>query len=164
MKTALFALIILSIFLVSGCVKEVTCSKPYIQVGTDCCLDSNDNSMCDKDEVQNISNNEQTPVVEESKYKIKCITNCNRGITILSQKTENNNFVVTLKNDNTRGCNMTCASTYSGALQIKVPVGESVESTFSFDNAVKNRLMCSDDWVKDKPECDLAISQYFEAE
>ncbi|MFH0859889.1 MAG: hypothetical protein V1921_01680 [Candidatus Altiarchaeota archaeon] len=28
----------------------VVCEKPYIRVGIDCCLDANDNSICDSDE------------------------------------------------------------------------------------------------------------------
>ncbi len=40
-----------SILLASGCVEQdVTCNKPYILVGKDCCLDANDNSICDTDE------------------------------------------------------------------------------------------------------------------
>ncbi len=31
--------------------QQVTCNKPYILVGTSCCLDQNDNSICDSDEV-----------------------------------------------------------------------------------------------------------------
>jgi len=40
----------------SGCVQEInstqiiTCDKPNILVGTECCLDQNDNSICDKNE------------------------------------------------------------------------------------------------------------------
>lgn len=30
--------------------QKVVCNKPYILVGTSCCLDQNDNSICDKDE------------------------------------------------------------------------------------------------------------------
>ena len=32
--------------------KEIVCNKPYILVGTDCCLDQNDNSICDRDELE----------------------------------------------------------------------------------------------------------------
>jgi len=37
----------------SGCAQQVqiTCNKPYILVGTECCLDKDDNSICDSDEV-----------------------------------------------------------------------------------------------------------------
>lgn len=59
MKFKLFILLILIVFLV-GCsgvetptgevIKEPVCNKPYILVGTDCCLDKNDNSICDSDE------------------------------------------------------------------------------------------------------------------
>ena len=30
--------------------KNITCNKPYIKVGTACCLDQNDNGICDSDE------------------------------------------------------------------------------------------------------------------
>ena len=51
--------IIMSLLL-SGCsydAPEITCNKPYILVGISCCLDQNDNSICDTDE---------TPEPEES--------------------------------------------------------------------------------------------------
>ena len=43
----IFSLII-TLFLV-GC-NQVTCDEPYIKVGTSCCLDQNDNNICDSDE------------------------------------------------------------------------------------------------------------------
>ncbi len=30
---------------------QIVCNKPYILVGTSCCLDENNNSICDKDEI-----------------------------------------------------------------------------------------------------------------
>lgn len=57
-NSKIFFLLILMFFLV-GCgtqsptgqvVKQITCNKPYILVGDDCCLDKDDNSICDKDE------------------------------------------------------------------------------------------------------------------
>jgi len=47
------AIAVLSVLIIgaSGCVQNPpTCNKPYILVGTECCLDQNDNSICDKDE------------------------------------------------------------------------------------------------------------------
>jgi hypothetical protein len=44
------------VILISCCVQQstpentATCNKPYIKVGADCCLDKNDNNICDKDE------------------------------------------------------------------------------------------------------------------
>lgn len=37
-------------------VPTFVCNKPYIQVGSDCCLDENDNSICDTDETAEVSN------------------------------------------------------------------------------------------------------------
>jgi hypothetical protein len=43
--------LILIMFVLSSCGgNSIQCDKPYIRVGTACCLDRNDNSICDKDE------------------------------------------------------------------------------------------------------------------
>lgn len=50
--------IIVALFFVPGCTNGVSnsttnsivCNKPYILVGNSCCLDSNSNNVCDKDE------------------------------------------------------------------------------------------------------------------
>ena len=49
--------IILMVFLVALAIallfagKQMVCSKPYMLSGADCCLDSNGNNICDKDEM-----------------------------------------------------------------------------------------------------------------
>jgi len=43
-------LTILSLFVFAGCTSGPVCNKPYMWVGNDCCLDKNDNKICDKDE------------------------------------------------------------------------------------------------------------------
>jgi|GEM_PF-1755237 len=55
MKKILISLGILSLLLITmgltACVQEkVTCNSPYIKVGTSCCLDKDNNSVCDKQE------------------------------------------------------------------------------------------------------------------
>ncbi|MFC1774975.1 hypothetical protein ACFLZN_01520 [Nanoarchaeota archaeon] len=55
---------LLLVFLLSviGCdtisIDGVTCNKPYIKVGKECCLDQNENSICDSDEVPKCGENE----------------------------------------------------------------------------------------------------------
>lgn len=44
-------LLILGI-LVAACTPEVVCNKPYIRVGTGCCVDVNNNYICDSDETE----------------------------------------------------------------------------------------------------------------
>lgn len=73
MKSKLLFMLFLIVFLV-GCsdvekttanvIKEPVCNKPYILVGYDCCLDKDDNSICDKDEVQE-------EYKEEAKQEVK---------------------------------------------------------------------------------------------
>jgi hypothetical protein len=45
------ALLFVSTLLFAGCVQQqAVCNKPYILVGNGCCLDKNDNKICDADE------------------------------------------------------------------------------------------------------------------
>ena len=43
-------LVLLLALIFTGCVQQVVCNKPYILVGNGCCLDKNDNRICDADE------------------------------------------------------------------------------------------------------------------
>jgi hypothetical protein len=67
-----FGLFLTAIF-IQGCGAEtvtnattnaVVCNRPYILVGTACCLDANNNGVCDKDEVQTPENPPVTPPVK----------------------------------------------------------------------------------------------------
>ncbi len=42
---------VFSLILFAGCNSGPVCKKPYILVGNDCCLDQNDNGVCDSDEI-----------------------------------------------------------------------------------------------------------------
>lgn len=44
--------------------KAVVCNKPYIRVGIECCLDQNDNKICDKDETKTIQKETEEKSVE----------------------------------------------------------------------------------------------------
>ncbi|MBT3406399.1 hypothetical protein HN419_04475 [Candidatus Woesearchaeota archaeon] len=63
MKRALtlFIVLALALFVISGC--GDSCEKPYIQVGDSCCLDMNDNSICDDEE--EIPEEEEIVPIEE---------------------------------------------------------------------------------------------------
>jgi micrococcal nuclease len=64
-------LAVVGMLFTSGCTgkQEVTCNPPYIQVGVSCCLDQNNNSICDKDEAslietqQNVTKNTSNTAV-----------------------------------------------------------------------------------------------------
>ncbi|TKJ17034.1 hypothetical protein CEE44_00680 [Candidatus Woesearchaeota archaeon B3_Woes] len=72
MKKIIF--IILFLFLIA-CeqrqVVKVTCNKPYILVGASCCLDNNDNSICDEDEVNEEILTEKTTLDENEEKKFR---------------------------------------------------------------------------------------------
>ena len=66
--TILIGIFITAIILVSGCKinsieDDIICNSPYIRHGLACCLDTNDNNICDKDEGIEITAEE--PEVEE---------------------------------------------------------------------------------------------------
>ncbi|MCD6557629.1 MAG: hypothetical protein J7K31_01190, partial [Candidatus Aenigmarchaeota archaeon] len=49
----LLGLVLIGIIFVSGYIQqtqEVTCNPPYIKVESGCCLDSDNNNICDRDE------------------------------------------------------------------------------------------------------------------
>ena len=64
-------LMIMCIVLMSGCTTEkkegVVCNPPYILVGNECCLDQNNNRVCDNDETkETASDAEVTEKVNET--------------------------------------------------------------------------------------------------
>lgn len=53
MKRLFLILLTILLFLISGCGETTSiCDKPHILVGYECCLDENDNSICDTDEIK----------------------------------------------------------------------------------------------------------------
>jgi hypothetical protein len=52
------------VMLVSGCTQGPVCNTPYIIKGSQCCLDQNNNSMCDSDEPPEM----QPPRVPQKNY------------------------------------------------------------------------------------------------
>lgn len=69
-----------SLFFLIGCgqTQEVICNKPYILVGNDCCLDQNENKICDNDEIKK----ELQPKIEPNVYKNSEETNLEVQSTI----------------------------------------------------------------------------------
>lgn len=68
--------LVIFIFLISACATQPAtqptqpvCNKPYILVGNDCCLDKDDNGICDKDESE--KEIEEKPNVEIKKEEVK---------------------------------------------------------------------------------------------
>ena len=49
----------------------VVCNKPYMLVGTSCCLDVNNNGICDKDETPTTPTTPETPPVQTSEFTMK---------------------------------------------------------------------------------------------
>lgn len=84
MKKIIIALLILAVLVLSGCKNSITggavvCNKPYILAGNNCCLDENDNKLCDKDETEPQAEQVDQPkevtekpvVTEEPKTEVK---------------------------------------------------------------------------------------------
>jgi len=69
MDKIITGLMIINILLISGCTaqsEQITCNKPYILVGTSCCLDQDDNSVCDSDEFENTSTTQTSTTEKQS--------------------------------------------------------------------------------------------------
>ena len=49
-------------FVLGGCQQKIMCNKPYILIGNSCCLDKNDNKICDNDEMEQFQKNETAAV------------------------------------------------------------------------------------------------------
>lgn len=76
--------------------EEVVCNRPYIRVGTSCCLDENDNMICDKDEEQTEENNIDLTKIDvsfERDYTFNLYLNGDGG-------PESQTGYVTVKNNN----------------------------------------------------------------
>lgn len=73
MKRTILFTILISIILISGAgceKKESVCKTPYFEYKTgECCLDSNDNKICDND--KSVATEKQSEVVEETKEAIE---------------------------------------------------------------------------------------------
>jgi len=94
----IFGSLLVIIFLITGCTAPTdsdnfVCNKPYIQIGQECCLDNDDNAICDKDEmVQSTSTNQtineaeniQETVVNEENQTVNAESNAlpNRAFSI----------------------------------------------------------------------------------
>lgn len=61
MKKVMLFVVLLIAVAIAGCTQKIVCNTPYIQVGAECCLDQNANSICDKDETIE-KTLEQTPL------------------------------------------------------------------------------------------------------
>lgn len=92
MKRGMVGLILLGIILIVGCDKQIVCNKPYIHVGTECCLDIDNNNICDKDEGlgKGIETKEYAPIKEE-KTEIEQTLDKLGKVCIITFK-ENNEF------------------------------------------------------------------------
>ena len=79
----LLALGIIAIIFISGCTQTgAVCNKPYILVGNSCCLDKNDNGICDSDETaatQAVCGDNICNVVEDY---LSCPQDCNKPIQL----------------------------------------------------------------------------------
>jgi hypothetical protein len=80
--------LIISVLILSGCMgRGPVCNKPYIQVGYDCCLDENSDSICDSEKPLTTTTTLRTITIEKAVYGCPgdanmggSKSNCNPGI------------------------------------------------------------------------------------
>jgi len=59
-KILILGSFLIFIIILVSCTNKPTCNKPYILVGNECCLDKDDNGICDKDETKDVSQKIET--------------------------------------------------------------------------------------------------------
>jgi hypothetical protein len=65
----LISCLIMSVLVLSGCMSGgPVCNRPYIQVGYDCCLDENGDSICDSEKPITTTTTLKTITVEKAVY------------------------------------------------------------------------------------------------
>jgi len=57
--TGLLLALVTAGILLGGCVRQTYCDVPYVQIGYKCCLDSNNNSVCEEDEILAVNTSPQ---------------------------------------------------------------------------------------------------------
>ncbi len=55
-KKILFIIGVLSLIFIMGCSQQIVCNEPYIRFGADCCLDKNNDNICDSEGSLNVNN------------------------------------------------------------------------------------------------------------
>ena len=106
-KVFILLVFILSLLFISACSteditssndKETICNLPYIRFETGCCLDNDNNSICDSDET-NLETTNSIPVEnQEDIFEAywKCTENCDVGFSIKDFEDRGNNQVYIL--------------------------------------------------------------------
>jgi hypothetical protein len=104
MKKIILILLLTMIFII-GCSQNITCNTPYILVGGSCCLDKDNNSICDKDETKTEPENINEVIketVEETKelseadlFKESILLESKDGVTLSLDS-----FDVEIQNEN----------------------------------------------------------------
>ncbi len=97
-KTKLLIFLLITFVFITGC---TTCNKPYIKVGNECCLDNNDNSICDADEnIAKEAPKEETLGSDEYQFKInevKMLAQWGKEVKLIS--VDNDGKIVVKVND-----------------------------------------------------------------
>ena len=143
MKFKLIFIILIIIF-ISGCSK-ISCNRPYLQVGSSCCLDQNNNKVCDVDEKAGV---EQVDVGEAFSPK-GCILG--DGLSCSGFSVTESNIQMNLKNSLERTIvihkisftNINCEATFDETvfkgvkenfvIPCKLTKGSTLDSAFTID-------------------------------
>ncbi|MFA5888476.1 MAG: hypothetical protein WC852_07245 [Candidatus Nanoarchaeia archaeon] len=87
-KQILILILGVIILVFSGCTQKVICNKPYIQMGSECCLDQDGNNICDKDEIRTSTPEPSEPTIVTTEPYNPIITQPSREISIIPSELE----------------------------------------------------------------------------
>ena len=90
------------LLLFSGCIQlptntpDIVCDPPYMRYGESCCLDSNNNGICDRDETQTTIPQKTTSTIEADKITETTVTTTITQTTVTTTTTETTVTTTTL--------------------------------------------------------------------
>ena len=123
--TTIVIIVLLVTIIIIGVIIAVNLSNKPITTGQVVKENTNPSNIL------NTQKNDETIKYENKEYRLKCIRNCDRGLDIYDQVSDNNEIAITLKNKNPRECDMWCYFDY----------GEVIVRN---DNSLSKRLLTID--------------------
>jgi len=95
------SLLLLTILLLAACTPAPVCNEPYILVGNECCLDENNNNICDRDDpkpelkLEDVKEEQVTQGELEVLEEAKKLTAAEQMLDLIDQRVKSYTFITT---------------------------------------------------------------------
>jgi len=167
------SIIIVSLSLLSGCLdNKPVCNKPYILVGNDCCLDLNDNGICDRDETTTTTSATTTTTSSTTTTILRAEQIRDKSIDAMGEvETYAFNVVTRTETETYESSRITKGKTDLKNKKMYMEIKEMYAGTKSADvierntsiyiiNNIRYRKIPIFEWVKDKMSTDIWEQNY----